>query len=255
MDEHVKTNFDFESVPSEREFVSGVLMTGFIILLVAVVVSVSFTWFTTRDYEPYIHIRALRTATILPMIIVPLCVAIVGFRALADYRRMLAVSRLAHTDEMTDLANRRAFMQLARKTFAETDLNFSGLCFFIVDLDHFKKVNDAYGHEAGDEVLIHAAQQMVKALPDHALVARLGGEEFVVLVSYENVAEIHQMAESIRFHVASKPCAYNEHRCLPFTCPNMQTKPSGRWQNRSWRFWPVFPRWSMVFLRRWWWPR
>lgn len=208
----MKTNFDLESVPTEREFVSGVLITGLIILLIAVVVSVSFTWYTTRDYEQYIHLRALRTATLLPMLIVPFCVAIVGFRALADYRRMLAVSRLAHTDEMTNLANRRAFMQRARKTFAETDLNYSGLCFFIVDLDHFKKVNDAYGHEAGDEVLIHASHQMVKALPEHALVARLGGEEFAVLVSYENVAEIHDMAESIRFHVASKSCAYNEHR-------------------------------------------
>ena len=132
--------------------------------------------------------------------------------AFADYRRMLAVSRLAHTDEMTNLANRRAFMQRARKMFATTDLEFGGLSAFIVDLDHFKKVNDAYGHEAGDEVLIHASRQIVAALPDDALVARLGGEEFGVLVRYENVAEINQMAEAVRHHVASKPCAYNEHR-------------------------------------------
>ena len=187
-------------------------MTGLIILVIAIALAVSVTWYTTRGYEPHIHFQALRTATILPMIIVPVCVLIVGFRALADYRRMLEVSRLAHTDEMTNLANRRAFMQRARTIFAETDLNFSGLSIFIIDLDHFKKVNDAYGHEAGDEVLIHASQQIVKALPEHALVARLGGEEFAVLTRFENVAEVHIMAESIRQHVASKPCAYKEHR-------------------------------------------
>ncbi|MEL6860811.1 MAG: GGDEF domain-containing protein [Pseudomonadota bacterium] len=205
-------NFDYNSVPTEREFVSGLFMTGLIILVVAVALAVGVTWYTTRGYEPQIHFQALRTATILPMIIVPLCVTFTGFRALKDYRQMLLVSRLAHTDEMTNLANRRAFMQRARTLFAETDLSFSGLCMFIVDLDHFKKVNDAYGHEAGDEVLIHASQQMIKALPDDALIARLGGEEFGILAPYSNVAEIHEMAESIRHHVSSKPCAYNEHR-------------------------------------------
>lgn len=208
----MKTSFEYDSIPTEREFVAGLVMTGFVILIISVAVAVSYTWVSTRGYDPAIHYRALVTATVLPMIIVPLCVAIVSYRAFADFRRMLVVSRLAHTDEMTDLANRRAFMHQARAMFANTDLEFVGLSAFIVDLDHFKKVNDAYGHEAGDEVLIHASRQIVAALPDDALVARLGGEEFGVLVRYENVAEINQMAESVRHHVASKPCAYNEHR-------------------------------------------
>lgn len=205
-------NFEYESVPTEREFVTGLVMTGVVILIISVAVAVFYTWFTTRAYEPQIHHRALLTATLLPLIIVPLCVAIVSYRAFADFRRMVVVSRLAHTDEMTDLANRRAFMQRARKMFATSDIEFGGLSVFIVDLDHFKKVNDAYGHEAGDEVLIHASRQIVAALPADALVARLGGEEFGVLVRYENVAEINQMAEAVRQHVVSKPCAYNEHR-------------------------------------------
>jgi len=113
---------------------------------------------------------------------------------------------------MTGLANRRAFMQEARHQFDSADLEFHGLSIFIIDLDHFKKVNDAYGHEAGDEVLIHASQQIVEALPEDAMVARLGGEEFAVLLPYADISQIYHYAEAIRHRVASKPCAYFEHR-------------------------------------------
>ena len=130
-------------------------------LVIAVSIAVSITWYTTKDYEPYIHYKALRSATFIPLIIVPMCTSIVGFQGFMNHRRMLEIFRLAHTAEMTNLAKRRAFMQEARAQFDQADLDYQGLSIFIVDLDHFKKVNDAYGHEAGDEVLIHAAAQIV----------------------------------------------------------------------------------------------
>ena len=178
VEKHVKQKNEIRSVPSEREFASNLIMVAAIMLVIATVIAVAATWFTTRHYEPYIHQRALRTATILPLIIVPLCTSIVGFQSIMNHRRMLRIFHLAHTDEMTRLANRRAFMQEARHRFETVDLEYHGLSIFIIDLDHFKKVNDAYGHEAGDEVLIHASQQIVLALPEEAMVARLGGEEF-----------------------------------------------------------------------------
>ena len=69
-------------------------------------------------------------------------------------------------------------------------------------------MNDVHGHDAGDEVLIHASQQIVAACPEDSLVARLGGEEFAVLMPYETVADLHQRAEIIRARVASEPCEY-----------------------------------------------
>ncbi len=212
VDKFVKQNREIRSVPSEREFASNMLMVGVIMLVIAVVIAVSITWYTTRGYEPYIHQKAMRTATFIPLIIVPLCTSIVGFQGFMNHRRMLEVFRLAHTDEMTNLANRRAFMQEARAKFETIDLEYQGLSMFIVDLDHFKKVNDAYGHEAGDKVLIHASAQIVEALPEDSMVARLGGEEFGVLLPYSDVAEIYHFAEAIRHRVASKPCSYLEHR-------------------------------------------
>jgi len=212
VDKSVKQNNEFRSVPTEREFASNMLMVGAIMLVIAVAIAVSITWYTTKEYEPHIHQKAMRTAMFIPLIIVPLCTAIVGFQGFLNHRRMLTIFQLAHTDEMTNLANRRAFMQEARALFEETDLDYQGLSMFIVDLDHFKKVNDAYGHEAGDEVLIHASEQIVKALPEYSMVARLGGEEFGVLLPYTDITEIHRYAEAIRHRVASKACAYLEHR-------------------------------------------
>ncbi len=208
----VKQKNEIRSVPSEREFAANLIMVAAIMLVIATAIAVAATWYSTRQYEPHIHHKALRTAAILPLIIVPLCTSIVGYQSIINHRRMLRVFQLAHTDEMTGLANRRAFMQEARHKLDAADLEFHGLSIFIIDLDHFKKVNDAYGHEAGDEVLIHAAQQIVEALPPEAMVARLGGEEFGVLLPYIDIAQIYYYAEAIRHRVASKPCAYLAHR-------------------------------------------
>lgn len=208
----MKLNAHSDSLPSERTFVMGLLMTGLIILVIALVISTSYTWFITRGDDPAVHIKAVRTSMTLPLIIVPLCVALVTRRAFADFRRLNAVSALAHTDDMTQLANRRAFMRHAESAFAAVDLSAQGLCIFIVDLDHFKQVNDAHGHQAGDVVLTHASRQILVALPKAAFVARLGGEEFGVLAPYEAISDVYDMAESIRQKIASTPCTFGLDR-------------------------------------------
>lgn len=200
------------TVPSERAFVMGLIGTGLIILIIALFISISYTWFITRGDDPAVHIKAVRTSMTLPLIIVPLCVALVTRRAFADFRRLNAVSALAHTDDMTQLANRRAFMRHAESVFASATLDRQGLCVFIVDLDHFKRVNDAHGHQAGDVVLTHAARQILTALPGTAFVARLGGEEFGVLAPYETISDVYDMAESIRQEIVARPCPFGLDR-------------------------------------------
>lgn len=183
-------------------------MTSVIILVFAVSLALAATWFTTKGYDAHIHQQAMLTAIILPLIIVPLCTGIVGYQSVSNHRRMLEVSRLARTDEMTGLANRRAFMHAANEQFEMTDFDYFGLSVLIIDLDHFKQVNDVHGHDAGDEVLIQASQKIANAAPSDSLVARLGGEEFAVLMPYESVLELHQHAESIRQSVGAEPCHY-----------------------------------------------
>lgn len=178
--------------------------------VIAVAISASVTWATTQHLAPDIHMQAMLTSIMLPMIIVPVCIGIIGYQSVRHHRHMLAIAKLARTDEMTGLANRRTFMHAAQTLFAETDFEYSGLSIFIVDLDHFKQVNDVHGHDAGDEVLIHASQKIVEATPPSGLVARLGGEEFAVLLPYGSPSELHHHAEAIRFRVASHPCSYQD---------------------------------------------
>jgi diguanylate cyclase (GGDEF)-like protein len=82
--------------------------------------------------------------------------------------------RLADTDPLTGLLNRRAFLRRAIGRSGEQAL-------LIADLDHFKRVNDTLGHDGGDEVLRLFARMLRANVPAGALIARLGGEEFVIL--------------------------------------------------------------------------
>ncbi len=195
-----------QRVKTEREFVISVVKTGLIVLAVALVIAVSVTWYTTRNYETWIHVQAVKTAVVLPLVMVPACILVIGWQNLKDHRNMLEITRLALTDEMTGLANRRSFMHEAASRLADVNFDAEGICAYIIDLDHFKRVNDQFGHSAGDATLIHVAKVMEAALPVSALIARLGGEEFAVLVRFESLEDIHEQAEALRAAVANTPC-------------------------------------------------
>lgn len=87
--------------------------------------------------------------------------------------------QLAYVDEVTGLHNRRYMRDAFESHFAETE---TASALLVIDLDHFKKVNDLYGHEVGDELLVISAQRLRGTCPDDALCIRLGGDEFAVLL-------------------------------------------------------------------------
>ncbi len=90
-------------------------------------------------------------------------------------------SRLANQDALTGLANRRQF--IARLAELCDDPQSGEVAMAFVDLDGFKNVNDDFGHEAGDKLILHAADAFAQTLPEGALLARLGGDEFAVLLA------------------------------------------------------------------------
>ncbi|MDR0448243.1 MAG: sensor domain-containing diguanylate cyclase [Treponema sp.] len=119
------------------------------------------------------------------------------------------LERYAYTDALTDLYNRRHFIELAQGPL-EKAKRFGTSCFaMMMDLDFFKKVNDTYGHLAGDEVLKNAALVMKNAIRAYDLLARYGGEEFVVLVSDTAKEDAINLAERIRESIADSPCIFN----------------------------------------------
>jgi diguanylate cyclase (GGDEF)-like protein/PAS domain S-box-containing protein len=119
--------------------------------------------------------------------------------------RMLNIEleKLALTDYLTNLYNRRYFMQRGAEEFRRAHRNRQPLALLMLDLDEFKKVNDRYGHEAGDLLLQQVADVMKSSLREIDLLGRLGGEEFAVLLPNTLLDVAVLLAERVRHSIAN----------------------------------------------------
>jgi diguanylate cyclase (GGDEF)-like protein len=112
------------------------------------------------------------------------------------------VAQLARTDPLTGLANRRTLDEALQREIARAERSVERLSVIIADLDHFKSVNDQYGHLAGDQVLVHTAAVFGSQLRPYDVAARFGGEEFVLLLPGTSMDSAITVAERIRKDVA-----------------------------------------------------
>ncbi len=108
------------------------------------------------------------------------------------------IARMAETDELTGLYNRRKFLELAEKEVIKCRRYDRPFSFMMLDLDHFKKVNDTYGHQAGDKVLMHFADLVKNQLRNVDILGRLGGEEFGIVLVETHLDDARTVAERIR---------------------------------------------------------
>jgi len=112
--------------------------------------------------------------------------------------------RQAMVDEGTGVFNRRYLLDALQRAMAQSRRTAMPLCVAAIDLDHFKAVNDRYGHAAGDTVLRDSAAAMQAALPASTVLARVGGEEFVVLLTGQDLVAARVLAERLRAVVAAQ---------------------------------------------------
>lgn len=132
-----------------------------------------------------------------------------------DEERIAAVEELrymATTDELTGVANRRVFWEAIEHRYEEFMRYEVPMTVAIIDLDHFKKVNDTYGHAAGDEVLREFARRAKEQLRDIDLLGRLGGEEFAVLLPYTDAEKANLALERVRKAMADAPVSFAEQQ-------------------------------------------
>ena len=122
----------------------------------------------------------------------------VGFLVLQKDRAEQAATKLAVTDPLTGTFNRRTFLDLAEKEIARARRSQAPLSLVMFDLDHFKKVNDRYGHVAGDYVLKRFVEVTQLCLRQEDLLVRYGGEEFCLLLPDTDVGDAVALAERIR---------------------------------------------------------
>ena len=131
--------------------------------------------------------------------------------ACAAYRLLLELRRhfesvqhqqqLARTDALTGIANRR----LLNEAMANLTVEAEEYALILVDIDHFKRVNDTYGHDVGDDVLRELGMLLVSESDERHLVGRFGGEEFLIIMPHASVEEVSHLAESIREKVSAYP--------------------------------------------------
>lgn len=112
-------------------------------------------------------------------------------------------------DGLTGLPNRRDFTERMSEECRRAQRFDEALCIAMVDIDHFKRVNDTHGHAAGDQVLIEVARRLRSALRPGDLVARLGGEEFAVLLPHATASDAAILCEQLREAVAESSIAIN----------------------------------------------
>ncbi len=125
--------------------------------------------------------------------------------ALKRARLFQEVQSLALTDHLTGLQNRRSLFELGRIEFARSQRMDRPFCCLMLDLDHFKKINDEYGHPVGDLVLQEFAQRCRRSVREVDLIGRYGGEELIIFLPETNSETAMQVAERLRESVAKAP--------------------------------------------------
>ena len=127
-----------------------------------------------------------------------------------EYHALLR--NMAVKDGLTRIYNKRHFMESLAKEFDFNQRNHVGLSIVMVDIDHFKEVNDTYGHSAGDAVLRELAQLVEREARGYDLFARYGGEEFVFLMRDASLDAAVGLAERVRQTVEQHEFEYDETR-------------------------------------------
>ena len=201
----------------DRAWSRQVMAGTFVVLLVTVVFRLG--WFLAVGMKPdysgldgslWINMASPVVVSIMPVI------GTTAFLLMCSERMRRQWEHAASTDYLTGLANRRTLAEAGAQRFEQARGNGRGFGLGVIDIDHFKSINDRYGHDVGDCALKHVAAKLEQACRAGELPARQGGEEFVVL--FDDVSHDTALAagERLRGAVAESPFIAGELR-LPVT--------------------------------------
>jgi len=173
---------------------------------ILVLAAVSPLTFAAIFFAPWeIAINSLAGTFITTSILRALGVIFLGALLLQERRRVAAEDRIremAGADELSGLANRRAFYQALNSAVDEHRMRRVDFAVVITDLDYFKSINDRYGHQAGDDVIKKVAEVLRATIRDGDVAARIGGEEFAVLLTGTNREGAMLVSDRIRASIA-----------------------------------------------------
>lgn len=128
-----------------------------------------------------------------------------------------ALEKLATTDPMTGILNRRSFFDISEKLLKLSLRNKSTFSIVLLDIDFFKKVNDTYGHLAGDEIIKYLVKMVKKEMRESDVFSRFGGEEFIILLPETDEKGASILAEKLRKNMDDNPYVASDLISIPVT--------------------------------------
>lgn len=163
----------------------------------------------------FMQLEALDNARVMVDFLNPLVCAlmILLFMHFYELRRAEAEERLvllAETDALTGLANRSHFRATLQRTVNECRRSRNSFALVLMDIDHFKRINDTLGHDAGDAVLRHIGLRLTERLRTTDAVGRLGGEEFGLILRDVSDKEAYGLVEELRCRIAAEKLTYGD---------------------------------------------
>jgi len=180
------------------------VLVGTAVVAFCLFVSILTVHFVSLNWPIEYRFIGFVTAFCLTVFLAPIVIYFYQRIELQNQRLLLELERMAHHDELTGLLNRRAFMAHSTELLDQPER----VALLLADIDWFKRINDTYGHAAGDEALRHIAAIIRANAPEGGILARLGGEEFVALFVWKRLSDVQQTAETIRANLEARPFNY-----------------------------------------------
>jgi diguanylate cyclase (GGDEF)-like protein len=208
----------FKKLPIASKSEIRITLIGLTLASVALSVGLAILalWLTTSGDpdtlvpEWEIWLNMIFFSALIPALVCPTVV-----HALLKTLRELHLARaeldaIAHRDHLTGLLNRRGFDEAAGALIGQAAARREAVSALLCDIDHFKRINDTYGHDCGDMAIRHVASVIRASLGarDGVALGRQGGEEFAIVATGHSVVELAHLAEALRLSVATTPFAW-----------------------------------------------
>jgi len=152
--------------------------------------------------------NALFTALLMAHLVMTTMTTLL-FPVLAFSHNERRLIKIAHLDELTELFNRRAFFEQGALLLAQNKQLEKPSCVLMIDLDHFKSINDQFGHAAGDACLRHVAEIIRNHMRERDVAARIGGEEFAVALADVDRQQAEMVSQRLVERIAAQPCLFD----------------------------------------------
>ncbi len=178
---------------------------GFIVVGASIAASVMLTRLSLDSNAPPDPAVLMLFATLIPLVVASCAYLWIASLTVRLDRSRAELEELALTDPLTGLANRRAAMQTLQDWAEPPSSRPDALSVAIADIDWFKRINDQFGHDAGDAGIVHVATIMARLAPEDWLVARIGGEEFLIAACTADTEQFSELIDRVRATLEATP--------------------------------------------------